>query len=70
VNAFMMMSILVLCSSFKNMSKRSMLSMFLQPHILSFSALYYPHALGFSIYVSTGGELKNFAYAFDFQSAY
>ena len=54
MNACILVSILVLCSSFKNIQKRGTLFVCGSHIHFSFSALYYPHALGFSTYVYTG----------------
>jgi hypothetical protein len=70
VNAFILVSILVLCSSFKNMSKRSMLSIFYS-HIHFHFQLFSTHMLWvYARMFIQERELKNFAHAFDFQSAY
>jgi hypothetical protein len=58
VNAFTFESILVLYHLVKNMQKRGMMSILLQPHILFIFSSMHPHALGLSTYVSTGRRVE------------
>jgi hypothetical protein len=71
VNAFMLMSILVLCSSFKTMSKRSNVVRCVTAIYICPFQLFITHMLWVSArMIIQEEELRNFAHAFDFQSAY
>jgi hypothetical protein len=62
VNAFILVSILVVCSSFKNVSKRSMLSVVLQPYTFFIFQLFITHMLWVYAHMFIQKrELKNFA---------